>query len=283
MKSAMYYENINGIIHCNLCPHNCRIPSGKHGFCIARTNQNGVLIAESFGRVTSISLDPIEKKPFRHFHPGSTILSLGSYGCNFRCSFCQNHEISMQVAKWRSMKPEEVAALSFQYASQGNIGAAFTYNEPLIGYEFVRECASLIKGQGQHSVLVTNGFVNTGPLIALLPLISAVNIDLKAFSSQFYKNIMGKLEVVKATIAIAAQTCHVEVTTLIIPGKNDSSEEMRSLAEWLSSVDAAIPLHITRFLPRYKMSALNPTPLSTLHSLSGIAGKYLQYVYTGNC
>jgi pyruvate formate lyase activating enzyme len=256
---------------------------GKRGMCIARLNKDGELYAESFARVTSISLDPIEKKPLRHFHPGSLILSLGSYGCNFRCDFCQNHEISMGEAQWQAIQPEEVAALSLRYASEGNIGVAFTYNEPLIGYEYVRECAALIHGQGQKNVLVTNGFINPEPLEALLPLIDAMNIDLKGFTAQFYKDIRGKLEAVKATIAAASHACHVEVTTLVIPGKNDSAAEMESLAKWISSVDQGVPLHITRFFPRHRMSALPPTPLSTLLALTDIAKKHLPYVHLGNC
>ena len=283
MKTAMYYENKNGVVQCHLCPHSCIIPFGQRGFCIARANRNGKLVAESFGRLTSISLDPIEKKPFRHFHPGRMILSLGSYGCNFRCDFCQNHEISMREAHWRIITPEEVATLSHRYVPQGNIGVAFTYNEPLIGYEFVRECAFLIHRQGQQNVLVSNGYINPEPLMALLPFIDAMNIDLKAFTPQFYKKVDGELEIVKAAIAIAAQTCHIEITTMVIPGINDSADEMESLAEWLSSINKAIPLHIARFYPRYKMSSTTPTSLSILRSLANIAAKHLLYVYLGNC
>jgi len=181
------------------------------------------------------------------------------------------------------MIPEEVAALSDRYATQGNIGAAYTYNEPLVGYEFVRECAFLIHRQGQQNVLVTNGYINPEPLKSLLPFIDAMNIDLKAFVPQFYQDIHGGLEIVKDTIAMAAQSCHVEVTTMIIPGKNDSAEEIESLAEWLSSVSKTIPLHITRFFPRYKMSTKMPTPLSILRSLADIAEKHLQHVHLGNC
>lgn len=284
MKPAMFYEKRDdGAVKCLLCPHGCMIPMGKRGMCIARLNREGKLYAESFGRITSISLDPIEKKPLLHFHPGSRILSLGRYGCNFRCSFCQNHEISMREAQWKFIAPEEVAALSLQYAPKGNIGVAFTYNEPLIGYEYVRECAALIRGQNQRNVLVTNGFINQKPLKALLPLFDAMNIDLKGFSSRFYKELQGELDVVKKTIAAAAQACHVEVTALVIPGKNDGTEEMESLAKWLSRVDKTIPLHVTRFFPQYKMSDLMPTPLSTLRALADIAKGYLQYVHLGNC
>ena len=268
---------------CRLCPHGCEIPEGQRGFCLARANRGGELVAESFGRVTSMALDPIEKKPLRHFCPGSLILSLGSYGCNFRCAFCQNHAISTREAPWQSVPPEEVAALSLRRAPEGNIGVAFTYNEPLIGYEFVRECAGLIRAQGQRNVLVTNGFLNPEPFRALLPLIDAMNIDLKGFTSRFYEDVHGGLEAVKAAIAAAAQACHVEVTTLIIPGKNDRAEEMESLTEWLAGIDRAIPLHITRFFPRHKMSGTPPTPVAALRLLAGVAEKRLQHVYVGNC
>ena len=189
----------------------------------------------------------------------------------------------MGEAPWQAAAPAEVAALSLQYASSGNVGAAFTYNEPLIGYEFVRECAALIREQGQKNVLVTNGFINPKPLQALLPLIDAMNIDLKGFTSRFYQDVRGELEAVKETIAAAARICHVEVSALVIPGKNDGAEEMESMAKWLSGVDQAIPLHIARFFPNYRMSGAAPTPLCTLRALADIAKGHLQYVHLGNC
>jgi len=272
-----------GKAHCRLCPHRCVVPEGKRGLCLARINTDGAFYAEGFGRITSIALDPIGKKPLLHFHPGSLVLSLGSYGCNFRCAYCQNHGISTKEARWQALSPEQAAALSLEHAPRGNIGLAYTYNEPLVGYEYVRECAALIRGQNQLNVLVTNGYVNPEPLGALLPYIDAVNIDLKGFSHRFYQEIGGSLEPVKAAISACARACHVEVSALIVPGKNDGEEEMESMAKWLSCIDSAIPLHIARFFPRYKMGSLSPTPIQTLRSLSVIAEKHLQYVHLGNC
>lgn len=284
MKHADYYEALDGeAVRCLLCPHNCEIKAGCAGICGVRRNEGGVLYAESNGRVTSLALDPIEKKPLYRFFPGSMILSLGGYGCNFRCGFCQNHEISMKRAEYREMTPEALAALSLELEENGNIGVAYTYNEPLIAYEFVRDSAVKIRGQNQKNVLVTNGFICAEPLNALLPVIDAMNIDLKSFSPDFYKQIGGSLEPVKKTIETAAKACHVEVTTLVIPGKNDSPEEIESLASWLSGVSPEIPLHLSRFFPRYKMTELAHTPLETMLALEKISKKHLKYVFLGNC
>jgi len=284
MKAAAFYKlSDDKSVECGLCPHCCKIPPGKKGRCGVRHNQNGTLIAKSYGRVTGMALDPIEKKPLYHFHPGAKILSLGSYGCNFRCGFCQNHEISMQKAAFRELSPEEVAATSRETTSKGNIGVAYTYNEPLIGYEFVEDCARLIAGQGQKNVLVTNGFVCSEPLERLLPFMHAMNIDLKSFRPAFYREIGGRLEDVQRTIALAASRCHVEVTTLVIPSKNDSPEEMQSLSGWLATINRNIPLHISRFFPAHKLRDIPATPKETIDRLVEVARQSLSYVYPGNC
>lgn len=270
----------DGFENCLLCPHECRIAPGAQGLCGVRENTGAGLEPRNYGRVTSKAFDPIEKKPLRHFHPGSMILSIGSYGCNFYCDFCQNHAISTGQAPYRECTPEEIAEAS--YRQNGNIGVAYTYNEPLISYEFVTDCARLIKAQGQYNVLVTNGYINRGPLLELLPFIDAMNIDLKAFSDTFYNRIGGKLAPVMETIKTAAERCHVEVTTLIIGGLNDSDEEMDSLAEWLSRI-GPIPLHISRFFPNHKMSGSVPTPVETIMRLCTVARRYLDHVYPGNC
>lgn len=283
MKPAMFYEKAEGsAISCLLCPHNCRIPAGKTGLCGARRAGKDGLFAESYGRVTSLALDPIEKKPLYRFHPGSMILSIGSYGCTFKCPFCQNHDIAMHEAEWRQMVPGDIAGLSAELAEKGNIGVAYTYNEPLAGYEFVRDCAGLVRGQGQKNVLVTNGFINDEPLRELLPLIDAMNVDVKGFSASFYRELGGGLEEVLRTVETAVGLCHVEVTALIVPGKNDSPDEMDALAKWLSGLDRDIPLHLSRFFPQYEMSGTPPTPRDTLESLACIAKKHLNYVYLGN-
>lgn len=284
MKEAAYYKPLDSqAVECQLCPHHCRIPMGSRGRCGVRRNRDGSLIADSYGKVTAMALDPIEKKPLARFHPGAGILSLGSYGCNFRCGFCQNHEISMAKADYREISPDQVSATSRELARKGNIGVAYTYNEPLISYEFVRDCAALIAAQGQKNVLVTNGYVCREPLMELLPLIHAMNIDLKSFTSAFYEEIGGKLENVQNTIRLAASYCHVEVTTLIIPGKNDDLQEMRALSRWLAGIDKGIPLHISRFFPAYKLRDIPATPVETICRLVEAARESLRYVYPGNC
>ena len=283
MKKAAFYKTLGDkSVACGLCPHCCKIPPDKRGLCGVRHNQNGTLIAESYGRITSMALDPIEKKPLYHFYPGAKILSLGSYGCNFRCGFCQNHEISMRQAAFRELSPEDVAAASRDAAPKGNIGVAYTYNEPFISYEFVADCARLIVEQGQKNVLVTNGFICKEPLEQLLPFLHAMNIDLKSFRPEFYREIGGRLEDVQRTIASAAPRCHLEVTTLVIPGKNDCPEEMRALSQWLATINPDIPLHISRFFPAHKMRDIPATPVKTVLQLVEVARQNLRYVYPGN-
>ena len=292
-KEAKFYEiNANNLITCNLCPHKCLIPADKTGICGVRRNDGKILIAESYGIVTSLALDPIEKKPLYHFYPGSKILSLGSYGCNFHCGFCQNHHISMDYtdytdyaehAQYHKLTPEEIAAASLEFAARENIGMAYTYNEPLINFEFIYDCAELILKQNQKNILVTNGYINPEPLEILLPFIQAMNIDLKSFNPRFYKEIGGGLDGVMATVERAAKSCHVEVTTLVIPGKNDSVEEMQKLSKWLAGISKNIPLHISRFFPSHKWRHISATPVETIYRLVDAARENLSYVYPGNC
>jgi pyruvate formate lyase activating enzyme len=271
---------------CELCFHHCALDEGQTGLCRARACQDGKIVSLNYGKLTSLALDPIEKKPLRRFHPGSLILSVGSFGCNLRCPFCQNHEISMagdSGIPTVEVSPEQLAAKAAELVPQGNIGVAYTYNEPLIGYEYVQNCAALVHEQGMVNVLVTNGTVEEEPWRALLPLIDAANIDLKGFTSAWYRRLGGDLETVKRSIALAAERCHVEVTTLLIPGENDSEEEIRELARWLASVSPEIPLHLSRFFPRYQMTDRPPTPVEQVYRLTETAQRYLSYVYTGNC
>jgi len=286
LKEAMFYEKKDDRkVRCTLCPHRCYIPDGGKGLCHVRANIKGKLYAESYGELTSVSLDPVEKKPFYRYFPGKMILSVGSYGCNFRCSFCQNYAISQadktSVATVYT-KPEELVAQALDLIPSGNIGIAYTYNEPLIGFEYVLDCAKLARLKDLKNVLVTNGFINEAPLARLLPYIDAMNIDLKSFSPYFYKRVGGELEAVKRTIATAAGSCHVEVTTLIIPGENDSTDEIDELSAWLASIDRELPLHITRFFPRYRMMDKQPTPVDAVYELAEIARKNLKYVFEGN-
>jgi len=270
------------IATCMICPHQCRLDEGQTGFCRARENMGGKIASSNYGLVTSLALDPIEKKPLNRFYPGSRILSVGSFGCNLRCPFCQNHEISMASKKnpiWTCISPETLISRAEETKIQGNIGIAFTYNEPLIGYEYVTDTAKIARSKGLETVVVTNGYINREPLEKLLPYISALNIDLKSFSPDFYKRISGDIETVKQSIRIASSVCHVEITTLIIPGENDSIDEMRLLSGWLSGVDPNIPLHITRFYPRYKMLEKMPPDETLIEQLADVASESLTYVF----
>ena len=271
---------------CELCFHHCALDEGQTGLCRARACQDGKIVSLNYGKLTSLALDPIEKKPLRRFHPGSLILSVGSFGCNMRCPFCQNHEISMagdSGIPTVEVSPEQLAAQAAELVPHGSIGVAYTYNEPLTGYEYVRDCAALVHEQGMVNVLVTNGTVEEEPWRALLPLVDAANIDLKGFTPSWYRRLGGDLETVKRSIVLAAERCHVEVTTLLIPGENDSEEEIRELARWLASISPEIPLHLSRFFPQYQMVDRLPTPVEQGSRLAETARRYLSYVYTGNC
>ena len=272
------------MIRCGICPRQCRLGEGDIGFCKARANRGGKIVCDSYGKITSIALDPIEKKPLKRFHPGSNVLSVGSFGCNLRCPFCQNHEISMGGSEIRYgvLSPDELLKKAESLVARGNIGLAYTYNEPLIGWEFVMDCAKLLCENGLLNVVVTNGYLCEEPLKTLLPYLHAANIDLKSFSPSFYRKIGGDLETVKRTIALSAESIHVEVTTLIVPGENDSEDEMNALSSWLASVDPSIPLHLSKFFPNYKMTDRGPTSEKTVEKLAGIAKEHLQYVYMGN-
>lgn len=270
---------------CELCFHHCTLDEGQTGLCRARANRDGQIVSLNYGKLTAWALDPIEKKPLRRFHPGSMVLSVGSFGCNLRCPFCQNAAIAAAGADipTRDCPPEALVREAVRLQARGNIGVAYTYNEPLVGYEYVRDCAALVHEAGLKNVLVTNGTIEEQPWRALLPWIDAVNIDLKGFTAEWYRRLGGDLETVKRSIALAAQTCHVEVTTLIVPGENDGEDEMRALSAWLAAVRPDIPLHVSRFFPRHHMTDRPPTPVKTVYHLADIARENLQSVYTGNC
>lgn len=272
-------------LKCDICFHHCELDEGRTGLCRARANRGGQIVPLNYGRLTSLALDPIEKKPLRRFHPGGLVLSLGSFGCNLRCPFCQNAEISMAGAEFpaRDYSPEALVQFALALRPRGNLGLAYTYNEPLVGYEFVRDCAAMVREAGMFNVLVTNGTIEEAPWRALLPLIDAVNIDLKGFTEAWYRRLGGDLETVKRSIALAAEACHLEVTTLVVPGCNDGEDELRALSGWLASLSPDIPLHISRFFPRHRMNDLRPTPVDTVYRLAAVARERLRYVYTGNC
>ena len=278
---------------CNVCFRHCKIEENSTGFCGARTCRDGQIVAANYGKITSIALDPIEKKPLKMFHPGSKVLSIGSYGCNLRCPFCQNSSISWSQKAFEYKdkadyySPEEIVKAAQDFRPHGNIGIAFTYNEPLIGYEFIRDTAKLSKDSGMQNVLVTNGTATLDVFNEISPYIDAMNIDLKAFTPGFYKDFLdGDFQMVKDFITAAVQTCHVELTTLIIPGANDSPEEMRELSSWVAGLEKQfnkkIPLHITRFFPTFKLTDRDSTPVSTIMNLVKIAKENLEFVFAGN-
>ena len=271
---------------CNVCWRNCMPPEGYCGVCGARKTVNGKVVCDNYGKLTSIALDPIEKKPLNHFHPGAKILSVGSYGCSLHCPFCQNHEISMPSTDigYRFVLPEELADLAESMKEKGNIGLAYTYNEPLISYEYVRDCGKLIHERGMYNVLVTNGMATLDIWKEISPYIDALNIDLKSFREEYYHDVLGgDLNMVKDFIKEAVKTAHVEITTLVIPGVNDSDEEIREMASWIASLNKDIPYHLSRFFPAYKMNDATATPIRTVYRLASVASEYLTNVYTRNC
>jgi len=251
-REAAHYVSKGGRLECHLCPHECLLSEGQAGLCRVRVNRDGVLVASSYGDVTAMAIDPIEKKPLYHYYPGHALLSLGSYGCNLHCDFCQNWELS-------------------QGAGQSCIGVAYTYSEPVVWYEFVLDCASKVRQAGYKNVLVTNGYINLAPLQEILPYIDAVNIDLKGFSERYYAQVCrGRVEPVKRTIA-----------KLIEAGINDDPTELGRMYKWLGSLDRCLPAHINRYFPAHKR--MTPaTPLKTLEKAYELASEHLDHVYLGN-
>jgi pyruvate formate lyase activating enzyme len=248
------------------------------------------VVAGNYGRLTSVAIDPVEKKPLAEWHPGARVLSVGSYGCNMRCPFCQNYEISQEGATgvpWREILPQELVDLALVCAERDPavIGIAHTYNEPLVGWEYVQDCSVLARKASLANVLVSNGCACANVIDALAPLLDAANIDLKCFSADGYRNLGGSFEDVRHTIEVlgTSETCHLEVTTLVVPGVSDSEAAMREEAAWLASVSENIVLHITRFFPQWHMADAQPTPVPTVMRLADVAREYLPHVHVGNC
>ena len=271
---------------CNVCMHHCSLEEGKTGICRAWKNEGGTIRSTNYGKITSIDLDPMEKKPLLHFYPGTWILSVGSFGCNLRCPFCQNYSISQsgeEESDYIRISPEELVEKAVEWKERGNVGIAFTYNEPLIGWEFVRDTARLAREKDLKTVVVTNGSFTEETLQEVLPYVDAMNIDLKGFTDRYYRMLGGDLETVKKFILGAAGKCHIELTTLIVPGENDTVEEMQQIASWIAAIDPEIPLHISRFFPAWKMQDRGPTRIDKVMELVAEAQKYLKYVHPGNC
>lgn len=277
---CMYYEKTkDNKIKCHLCPHSCIISEGNTGICNVRKNVEGKLMSLNYGKHTSYAYDPIEKKPLYHFYPGRDILSIGSFGCNLKCDFCQNWDIAHEESLTMEIEDKDILLLG---QSKGSIGIAYTYNEPTISYEYILHMSKLAKRHGLKNVLISNGYINEEPLKELLPYIDGMNIDLKSFKDDFYKRICkGTLEPVLNTIKLAAQYTHVEITNLVIEGQNSSEEEIRDLSQWIASIDKEIPLHLSKYFPSYKMK-LPETSYEVLLRSKEIANEYLDYVYVGN-
>ncbi len=285
MREAMFYEKLNNNkVKCTLCPHNCVLTEGKVGICRVRHNENGILYTDTYGIVSAISLDRVEKKPLYHYHPGKKILSIGSIGCNMTCTFCQNWQISQINTKldYNIRSSDEILKISM--TNSDNIGVAYTYNEATVFYEYMYELAKKVKKNGMKNVMVTNGLINKEPLLKLIKYIDACNIDLKAFNNKFYKEICnGDLEAVKQTLLILKENgIYFEISNLIIPGKNDNEKEFEEMTLWVKEeLGENTVLHINRYYPNYKMK-LPPTDEQSLYRLYEIASKHLRYVYIGN-
>ena len=287
MRECRYYRKLeDGRVECQLCPHHCRIAEGKTGLCRSRRNDGGVLVSEVYAKPCSLAIDPIEKKPLYHFHPGTTCLSLACTGCNFRCQNCQNHEISqasLADVDHYELSPSEVVSLCRKHHCPG---IAYTYTEPLTYLEYIIDTALLAHEAGLWNILVTAGYVCQEPLKDLLPYLDAANVDLKSFSDDIYKRVSGgHLQPVLDTILAMKQAgVWVEITNLVIPGVNDDMLMIRQMCRWL--VDnglAEAPLHFSRFFPRYKMQDIPPTPLHTLKSARQVAEEEgILHVYLGN-
>lgn len=280
---AEYWQTLeDGRVRCGLCPHHCVLKTGQTGLCRVRRNVAGGLRAIGYGLISSAHIDPIEKKPLYHFHPGAPVFSIGGWGCNLGCVFCQNWTISQRVEEGgRRYTPQEVVA---QARASGCRLIAYTYNEPLVGFEFVRDCSSLARAAGLKNVLVTNGFVEAAPAAELLKLTDALNVDIKSMDDEFYRRqchgtLMPVLEFCRRAVAAG---CHLEVTNLLIPTLNDAPETVERLARWVREhLEEKTPLHLSAYRPEYK-ATLPPTPERTLEAAYKICREHLPYVYLGN-
>lgn len=286
-REAVFYRTTDSAdVICELCPHHCRIPADGRGRCRQRENRDRQLLAAGYAACASIAVDPIEKKPLYHFYPGSLILSLGGRGCNLSCAYCQNWQIAHADGPVWLLTAREAVELCQHWQRQHQselLGIAFTYSEPGVWFEYVLDTARLARDFGFRTVMVTNGYLNRAPFVELCEVIDAFNIDLKAFTAEFYRDVVGgRLEVVKGNIAAAVERGnHVEISYLVVPGLNDSAAEIESMASWLAQLDRDLPLHLNRYYPAYKMR-LEATPLAALQQSYAAASNYLNFVYIGN-
>jgi pyruvate formate lyase activating enzyme len=278
-RTAAHWEPEGDAVRCTLCPHRCRIPPGKAGICGVRENRGGTLCAATYGKAAAVAMDPIEKKPLFHFHPGARILSIGSVGCNFRCDFCQNWHL---VEKRSSLEDVRIGELVAAARRNGSVGIAYTYNEPFIQFEFVLDCSKAFRAAGMKNVLVTNGFVTPEPLRELLPWVDAMNIDLKSMEPDFYRRFCGgELAPVLETIRAAAKATHVELTMLLYTGHNDGDAQILQAIDFVRQTDPKIPLHFSRYFPQHRATEA-PTPPERLEWAWRAARQSLPYVYVGN-
>jgi len=287
LKEAQFYKKLdNKIVQCQLCPRRCVIPVGRRGFCNVRENRDGTLYTLVFARPVAIHIDPIEKKPLFHFLPSTTAFSIATAGCNLRCKFCQNWEISQakpEDIEYVHLEPEDLIK---EVKKSGSPTIAYTYTEPTIFYEYMFETAKLARAAGIKNIMHSAGYINEEPLRQLAKYLDAANIDLKGFSDEYYAKMSeGTLEPVLNTLKVLRQEgVHVEITNLILPGFNDDEETIRKMCLWIrENLGADTPLHFSRFFPMYKLTSLNPTPVQSLEKARKIAQEAgLKYVYIGN-
>ncbi len=280
-KECSYYTKLeDNLVQCRLCPHNCVIKNGEKGLCRVRANIDGLLYSLNYGKISSYGIDPIEKKPLQYFYPQKRILSIGSFGCNMTCGYCQNYKISQEDVQGVETSPENIADIALREST--NLGIAFTYNEPLIWYEFVKDAAKINKRNGKKNVLVTNGYINPEPMKELLPYIDAMNIDLKFSNNQDYKKMCNAtLQPVLDIIALCNESCHVEVTTLVVTGYNDNIEAIEEIAQMTAKIDTNMPLHLSRYFPKYNYNEPE-TNIEFMEKAKEIAEKHLTRVVLGN-
>lgn len=284
MHEALYYHQKDSGVHCHLCPQFCRLKNGEKGLCGVREESNGKLYSLNYGICAALAMDPVEKKPLYHFYPGREIFSTGTFGCNLSCGFCQNWHLAGKSPDTdsRQVSPADLVDMLEKQSSRNPIGMAYTYSEPGMWFEYVLDTAQIVRDRGFKNVMVTNGFLNQKPLKELLPLIDAFNIDVKSFTDEYYRRYCeGRLDPVLRYVETAAAHSHVEITYLVVPTLNDSEADIRRFTAWVTSINPAIPVHLSRYFPQHRFT-LPPTPVTVMETLREIARETLHYVYLGN-